>query len=106
MGGKLTLKATIGWAEGNCSRCGKTLRQKRPADVVMCDCYRYCPLCGAEMTPLNPELNPRTYGAEEAMALKGQSVQSPGWTAETVLVCNNHSPPFYSSQKPVEVRLS
>jgi hypothetical protein len=58
------------------------------------------------MTPFNPDLNPKTYGAEEGAALKGQSVESPGWTAETVYVCHNHSPPFYSGQKPVEVKLS
>jgi len=58
------------------------------------------------MAPFNPELNARTYGAEEGVALKGQAVESPSWTAETVYVCNNHSPPFYSSQKPVEVKLS
>jgi len=106
VGGKLTLKATIGWAEGTCSRCGKTHRQKRPADTAVCDCHRICPLCGAEMTPFNPDLNPRTYRAEEGVALKGQSVESPLWTAETVYVCNNHYPPYYSSQKPVEVKLS
>jgi hypothetical protein len=58
------------------------------------------------MTPFNPELNPRNYRAEEGVALKGQSVGSPGWTTEAVYVCNNHSPPYYSSQKPVEVKLS
>jgi len=100
------MTATIGWAEGTCSRCGKTYRQKRPASTVVCDCYRICPLCGTEMTPFNPTLNPRTYGAEEATAVKGQAVESPGWTAETVYVCNNHSPPYYSSQRPVEVKLS
>ena len=106
MGGKLTLKATIGWVEGTCSQCGKTYRQKRPAGIVVCGCYRICPLCGDEMTPFNPVLNPGTYGAEEGVALKGQSLESPLWTAETVYVCNNHSPPFYSGQKPVEVKLS
>jgi hypothetical protein len=58
------------------------------------------------MTPFNPELNPRTYRAEKDVALKGQSVESPGWTAETVYICYTHSPPYYSDQKPVEVKLS
>jgi hypothetical protein len=58
------------------------------------------------MTPFNPDLNSKTYGAEEGVALKGQAVESPAWTAETVYVCINHSPPFYSNQKPVEVKLS
>ena len=58
------------------------------------------------MTPFCPELNPRTYGAEEGAALKGQAVESPLWTAETVYVCSNHSSPYYSDQKPVKVKLS
>jgi hypothetical protein len=58
------------------------------------------------MTPFYPDLNPGTYGAAEGAALKGQAVESPGWTVETVYVCHNHSPPYYSDQKPVEVKLS
>jgi hypothetical protein len=100
------MTAIIGWAEGTCSRCGKTYRLKRLSDTIVCDCHRICPLCGAEMTPFNPSLNPGTYGAEEGAALKGQAVESPAWTTETVYVCHNHSPPYYSSQKPVEVKLS
>lgn len=96
----------IGYAEGECPRCGKILRRRRPADVAVCDCYRYCPLCGSEMTPFTPDLTPSTYRAEEAQALKGEAVESPEWTIETLYVCNNHAPPYYSKQKPVEVKLS
>ena len=32
----------IGFAEGTCPKCGKTLRRRRPADYAVCDCYRYC----------------------------------------------------------------
>ena len=92
-------------SEGTFSRCGKTLRKKRPANTAMCECYCYCPLCGAEMTLFNPGKNPKTNGAEEVMDLKGQSVASPGCGTETILVCHIHSPPFYSSQKSVEVKL-
>jgi len=96
----------VGYAKGVCPSCGKMLIRKRPADVAVCDCYRYCPLCGTEMTPFNPDLTPSTYGAGEGFALKGQEVKSSGWTVETLYVCYNHSPPHYSSQKPVEVKLS
>ena len=61
------------------------------ADYAVCDWHIYCPLCGAKMTPYTPDLTPTTYEAE-----KGLNV---------LYVCNNHAPPHYSSQKPVEVRL-
>ena len=96
----------IGYAEGECPRCGKTLRRRRPADYAVCDCYEYCPLCGAKMTPFTPDLTPSTYRVEESLAIKGQAVESPEWTMETLYVCYNHTPPYYSKQKPVEVKLS
>ena len=98
--------AEIGYAEGACSRCGKILIRKRPADIAVCDCYEYCSLCGAKMTSFTPDLTPSTYGAGESFAVKGQAVEAPEWTMETLYVCNNHTPPYYSNQKPVEVRLS
>jgi len=58
------------------------------------------------MKPFSPDLTPSTYGAEEDFALKGQAAESPRWTVETIYVCCDHSPPYYSSQKPVEVKLS
>ena len=96
----------IGWVEGQCPRCGQVLRRKYLADLAVCVCYKYCPLCGAEMTPFTPDLTPSTYRAEESCAVKVQAVESPEWTVETIYVCYNHSPPHYSNQKPVEVRLS
>jgi len=33
-------------------------------------------------------------------------VKSSEWSIETIMVCYNHKPPYYSSQKPVEVKLS
>jgi hypothetical protein len=84
--------AKIGYAEGKCSRCGKILRRLRPADVAVCDCYLYCPLCGKEMVPYTPDLTPVTYEPEKGL--------------EVFYVCNNHTPPYYSKQKPVEVKLS
>ncbi len=61
------------------------------ADYAVCDCYKYCPLCGAKMTPYTPDLTPTTYESEKDL--------------NVLYVCNNHAPPYYSSQKPVGVRL-
>jgi hypothetical protein len=33
--------------------------------IVACDCFKHCPLCGAEMKAYMPDLNPRTYGSED-----------------------------------------
>jgi hypothetical protein len=61
------------------------------ADYAVCDWHIYCPLCGAKMTPYTSDLTPTTYESE-----KGLNV---------LYVCNNNAPPYYSSQKHVEVRL-
>jgi len=86
----------IGFAAGTCPICGRTLRRRRPADWAVCDCYSKCPLCSpaytVEMTPYTPDLTPTTYESEKGI--------------DVLYVCNNHSPPYYSKQKPVEVRLS
>jgi len=58
------------------------------------------------MTPFTPDLTPNTYGGKESYAVKGQAVTSSDWTLETLYVCHNHTPPYYSCQKPVEVKLS
>jgi hypothetical protein len=81
---------------GKCSRCGKTHYSDREGDIVICDCWRICPLCSAEMTPYTPDLAPKTYG------LNGKR------EFQILMVCNNASEhpdnsPFYSCQKPVEV---
>jgi len=54
------LTTKIGIIEGICPRCEKTYHQKRPAEKVVCDFYCYCSLCGTEMMPFNPDLNPKT----------------------------------------------
>ena len=43
------------------------------------------------MTPYTPDLTPINYESEKGL--------------DGVYVCGNHAPPYYSSQKPVEVRL-
>ena len=82
----------VGYAQGKCSVCGKLLIRKRPADLAVCGCYEYCPLCGEKMTPYTPDLTPTTYESDKGL--------------EVFYVCNNHTPPYYSKQKPVEVKLS
>ena len=57
----------IGYAVGVCSRCGKTLRRRRPADTAVCACFKYCPVdhgkgaYGTKMKAYTPDLTPRTY---------------------------------------------
>jgi len=92
--------AKVGWAQGTCGVCGRTYRARRPVQVVVCDCYRLCPLCSpaytVEMTPYTPDLTqPRLYRSEEG-----------GATMRTLYACYRHTPPYYSAQKPVEVVLS
>lgn len=82
----------VGFAEGECPACGRTLRRRRPAEYAVCDCYERCPLCGAKMTPYTPDLTPTTYESEKGLRV--------------LYVCNSHTPPYYSKQKPVEVKLS
>lgn len=75
---------------GRCPRCGRTYYSRRK-ETVVCDCWRYCPVCGAEMQPYTPDLTPNVYAKDGKHDL------------EVLMVCNNHSPPFFSTQKPVEV---
>ena len=83
---------------GKCPRCGKSYYSDRKGDIVVCDCWRYCPICGAEMQPYTPDMAPKTYGMDGKRDLK------------ILMVCNNtaahpDNSPFYSTQKPVEVEL-
>jgi len=89
----------IGYAEGTCSRCGKTLRRRRPADYVVCDCYQYCPLCGKKMQPYTPDLTPSTYGPIESGEATGDT-ESP---VNILYYCSDCK--YYSALRPVEVIL-
>lgn len=87
----------VGWVCGICPRCGKTICRPRPADLAVCDCYLYCSLDGKKMEPYKPDLTPPTYG-------KGE----PENPLEILFWHNSpqdHPQPYYSKQKPVEVRL-
>jgi len=85
----------IGYVQGTCPECGRTYRAPRPAMPVLCDCYQYCPLCGNKMAAYVPDLTPSTYRTSQSEP-----------SMKTLYVCNNHTPPYYSSLKPVEVNLT
>ena len=77
--------------EGKCPLCGKVRYSDRKDDIVVCDCWLYCPICGAEMAPYTPDLTPNSYGIEGKRDLA------------VLMVCTSHSPLFFGTQKPVEV---
>jgi len=77
--------------EGKCPSCGKVHHSDRKDDVVVCDCWQYCPSCGAEMTPYTPDTAPNVYGVDGKREFA------------VLMVCTHHSPQFFSAQKPVEV---
>jgi hypothetical protein len=77
--------------EGKCPQCGKVHYSRRKGDIVICDCWCYCPLCGAEMTPYTPDLALTVYGLDGKRDFA------------ILMVCMDHSPSFFSTQKPVEV---
>jgi len=95
-----TMAVQIGYAEGVCSNCGKTLMRRRPVDIAVCDCYEYCPLCGNKMQPYTPDLTPSTYGPIESEEAQGDT----GKPLDVFYYCLNCR--YYSAQKPVEVRLT
>jgi len=87
----------VGVAEGKCPVCGRVYIASRPAMPVLCDCYKLCPICTpawtVPMTLYQPDLTPQTYGKDAKHDLN------------ILYVCYNHSPPYYSTQKAVEVEL-
>ncbi|MBC7129677.1 hypothetical protein H5T51_00465 [Candidatus Bathyarchaeota archaeon] len=81
---------------GRCSRCKKIYYSHRRGEIIVCDCWETCPLCGNRMQPYTPDLAPATYGLDGKRELK------------ILRVCNNTAAhpgkaPFFSSVKPVEV---
>jgi len=81
----------VGDACGTCQKCGKEICRPRPADLAVCSCWEYCPICRRKMEPYTPDLTPSAY--------------EPG-DVDVVMVCMHHTPPYKSKLKPVEVRLS
>lgn len=77
----------MAWYEGKCPECKRLHCSSRKGDIVVCDCYKQCPICGAEMTPYSPDLAMNTYDSDLAV----------------LMVCTLHSPLFFSTKKPVEV---
>lgn len=93
--------------QGVCGVCGRVIRRESPVPlVVLCDCYRECPLCGAIMKPYTPDLSPRVYGSENSAEFDplGLAERVEG-SAGTLYACLNHEPPYYSRRQPVEVEL-
>jgi hypothetical protein len=82
---------------GRCSRCNREYHADH-ADVVVCDCWERCPICGQKMEPYTPDLSPSTYAQDGKRGLL------------ILRVCNNlvghpdHSP-YFSFQQPVQIEL-
>lgn len=93
--------------QGVCGACGRIIRCESPVPlVVLCDCYRVCPLCGAIMKPYTPDLSPRVYGSENRVEFDplGLAERVEGMIG-TLYFCPNHRPPYYSRRCPIEVEL-
>jgi len=85
--------AKIGYAQGTCPKCGKTLRRRRPADYAVCDCYQYCPLCGKKMNPYTHEQFSGTFyvrGSYDDTHEQGDGISRP--TCGAVEVWSNTNP--------------
>ena len=65
-----------GYASGVCPRCGRDLMRPLPAFDAVCDCYRYCQECGAEMTPVAPDLDAANYRVEDILDPSGAADRS------------------------------
>jgi hypothetical protein len=96
----IILAVKIGIAEGVCSNCGRILSRRRPADMAVCDCYKFCPLCGKEMQLYTPDLAPNIYGPIESEKAKGDTDK----LINILYYCLSCG--YYSALKPVEVLLS
>jgi len=84
----------VGYACGVCPVCGKKICRPRPAENAICDCWEYCPLDGKRMEPYTPDTSLTTYDSE-----KGLDVVA--WHNSP----SDHKEPYYSKQRPVEVKL-
>ena len=85
----------VGYVCGVCPRCGRKICRPRPADYAVCDCWEYCPLDGKKMTPYTPDLTMTTYDPNKGLNVVMIHVSE-----------QDHKEPFYSKQKPIEVRLT
>lgn len=91
------------FCEGACPSCGRVWRRPHPHDLVVCDCYRYCPVCGAEMEPYGSDAGPKIYRSEEAYDPTGSAERDEADT-HTRLKCPRCG--HLSDGVPVEVELS
>jgi len=92
----------VGYACGTCPRCGRNICGLRPADIAVCDCREYCPLCGEKMEHYTPDLTPSTYRPAKVHTgtVRGD-LEHPMQILFRCPMCN-----YQSSQKPVEVKLT
>ncbi len=97
----------VGYACGICSRCGKEVCRLRPADLAVCDCFKYCPIdhgkgpYGTLMNSCTPDMTSQTYGPIETTGDAWGDLKHPMDILYVCPVCNYHS-----AQAPVEVKLS
>ena len=91
-----------GYAKGRCPKCGKELGRPRPASESVCDCYMYCPDCGAEMVPYNPDMDANSYRMEDILDPQGLAEKDEK-AMDTLYRCGGCG--HYSSLKPQVVPL-
>jgi len=98
----------VGHTEGTCSRCGKTLTRRYPADTAVCDCWKYCPNdhgkgpYGTLMDEYVPDMTANTY-----RPLKNVEGETWGDLKRPMNILRKCSAcEYHSSQKPIEVDLS
>lgn len=95
-----------GYAEGTCSRCGRTIKRQRPADVAVCDCWEYCPqdhgrgAYGTLMEAYTPDTTLSTYGPIKTEGTAWGDIEHPLNILRRCPTCNYHS-----QQRPIEVQL-
>jgi len=97
----------VGCVSGSCSNCGKELSAPRPADLIVCDCWEYCPrdhgngAYGSKMESYAPDLTPSTYGPVKVVSGNAYGdLEHPLNILRRCPICNYHS-----CLKPVEVKL-
>jgi len=96
----------IGYSEGVCPRCGRTLKRQRPVDVAVCGCWEYCPqdhgrgAYGTLMEAYVPDMTASTYSPIVTEGTAWGDLGHPMRILRKCPVCNYHS-----EQKPIEVEL-
>ncbi len=97
----------VGYVSGTCPNCGKELSAPRPENLIVCDCWEFCPrdhgkgAFGSKMVPYTPDLTPNSYGPIKSVSgVAHGDLEHPFKVLMRCPICNYHS-----SLKPVEVQL-